>query len=256
LAWITQDWLPNKRVQPTRARGGGFDEGGFSVGAAADAQSVGCLVELKNGNGVILKTVLNQKEDTMNDTLQTIHSLRTIHGDFSEQEISEADLDQILKACINAANASARQSFSIIVLDDQTRMRELFSYQGSQALIFCVDFTRIMAAARHLGHVFDNDDIIGFITGTIDTMLAVQTAVIAAKSLGIDSLITNGLNRNNLDKVYEILQLPETSCFPLITVVLGYPRQESPFKKGRLSSEFVVHFGQYHPQLKNSSHRL
>jgi nitroreductase len=162
-------------------------------------------VELKNANRVILKTVLNQKEDTMNDTLQTIHSIRTIHGDFSEQEISEADLNQILKACITAANASARQSYSIIVLDDQTRMRELFSYQGSRALIFCVDFTRIMAAARHLGHAFDNDDIIGFITGTIDTMLAVQTAVIAAKSLGIDSLITNGLHRNNLDKVYEVL---------------------------------------------------
>jgi nitroreductase len=182
----------------------------------------------------------------MNETLQTIHSLRTIHGNFSEQEISEADLDQILKACINAANASARQSYSIIVLNDQTRMRELFSYQGSRALIFCVDFTRIMAAARHLGHVFDNDDIIGFITGTIDTMLAVQTAVIAAKSLGIDSLVTNGLHRNNLDTVYKVLQLPETSCFPLITVVLGYPSQEPSFQKGRLGSEFVVHFGQYH----------
>lgn len=182
----------------------------------------------------------------MNDTLQTIHSLRTIHGDFSEQEISEADLGQILEACIRAANASARQSYSVIVLDDPVRMRELFSYQGSRALIFCVDFTRIMVAARYLGHVFDNDDIIGFITGTIDTMLAAQTAVIAAKSLGIDSLITNGLHRNNLDKVYEVLQLPETSCFPLITVVLGYPRQEPSFQKGRLSSEFIVHFGQYH----------
>jgi hypothetical protein len=41
LAWITQDWLPNKRVQPTRALGDGFDQGGFSVGAAADAQGVG-----------------------------------------------------------------------------------------------------------------------------------------------------------------------------------------------------------------------
>ena len=182
----------------------------------------------------------------MNETLQTIHSLRTIHGDFSEQEISAADLNQILEATIRAANASARQSYSIIVLDDRTKMRELLSYQGSRAIIFCVDFTRILATARHLGHVFDNDDIIGFINGTIDTMLAAQTAVIAAKSLGIDSLVTNGLHRNNLDQVYKVLQLPETSCFPLITVVLGYPRQEPSFQKGRLRSEFVVHFGQYH----------
>jgi FMN reductase [NAD(P)H] len=182
----------------------------------------------------------------MNKTLQTIHSLRTIHGDFSEQEISGSNLDLILDACICAANASARQSYSIVVLEDRAKMRELFSYQGSRALIFCVDFTRIMAAARHLGHAFDNDDIIGFITGTMDTMFAAQTAVIAARSLGIDSLITNGLHRNSLDKVYQTLQLPETSCFPLITVVLGYPRQEPVFQKGRLSSKFMVHSGQYH----------
>ena len=182
----------------------------------------------------------------MNETLQTIRSLRTIHGKFSEQEISDADLHQILEATIRAAHASARQSYSIIILDDRAKMRELFNYQGSRALIFCVDFTRIMATARHIEHVFDNDDIIGFITGTIDTMLAAQTAVIAAKSLGIDSLVTNGLHRNNLDSVYKALQLPETSCFPLITVVLGYPRQEPSFQKGRLSSKFVVHFGHYH----------
>ena len=182
----------------------------------------------------------------MNETLETIHSLRTIHGDFSEREISDVDLHQIFEAAIRAAHASARQSYSIIVLDDRAKMRELFSYQGSRALIFCVDFTRISATARHLGHVFDNDDIIGFITGTIDTMLAAQTAVIAAKSLAIDSLITNGLHRNDLDTVYRALQLPETSCFPLITVVLGYPRQEPTCQKGRLSPEYVVHLGQYH----------
>jgi FMN reductase [NAD(P)H] len=102
-----------------------------------------------------------------------------------------------------------------------------------------------MGLARHLGHEFDNDHIIGFITGTMDTMLAAQTAVIAAKSLGIDSMVTNGLHRNSLDKVYEVLHLPATSCFPLVTVVLGYPRQEPPYQKGRLDLDAVVHFGEY-----------
>ncbi len=182
----------------------------------------------------------------MNNVLQTIHSLRSIHGNFSDQEVDEADLQQLLDATIRTANASARQSYSIIVLDDRKTMRELFKYQGSYALIFCVDFNRIMATAKHLGHLFDNDDIIGFITATVDTALAAQTTVIAAKSLGIDSLITNGLHRNDLDKVYQTLNLPESSCFPLITVVLGYPREEPSYQKGRLSPDFVVHKGQYY----------
>ena len=181
----------------------------------------------------------------MNETLQTIFSLRTIHGDFSEQEVSESDLNCILEAAQRTANASARQSYSIIVLENRAKMRELFGYQGSRALVFCVDFTRLMDTARYLGHRFDNDDIISFITGTIDTVLATQTAVIAAKALGIDSLITNGLQRNDFEKVYHLLGLPEASCFPLITVVLGYARQEPPYQKGRVSQEFVVHRGQY-----------
>ncbi len=182
----------------------------------------------------------------MNETLRTIHSLRTIHGDFSERDVTEADLTTILEASVRTANASARQSYAIVVLDDRAKMKDLFFYQGSRALIYCVDYTRIAALAKHLGHEFSRADIIGFSTGTIDTMLAAQTAVIAAKSLGIDSMITNGLHRNSLDKVYEALKLPATSCFPLATVVLGYPRQEPPYQKGRLDLDAVVHRGEYH----------
>lgn len=182
----------------------------------------------------------------MNETLKTIHTLRTIHGNFSEQDISQLNLDLICEAILHTSNASARQSYSILLLKDRVQMKDLFGYQGSRALIFCVDFTRLSIAAKHQNLSFDGDDIISFITGTTDTILAAQTAIIAAKSLGIDSLITNGLHRNNLDKVYRSLHLPETSCFPLITVVLGYPTEEPSYQKGRLGAEFIFHEDVYH----------
>jgi len=188
----------------------------------------------------------------MNETINTINNLRTIHGSFSEKQINDSDLDIILESSIKAANASARQSYSIIVIENKNDMKDLFGYKGSKALIYCVDFNRIKTTARHMGHDFDNDDIIGFITGTIDTVLACQTAVIAAKSIGIDSLITNGLHRKNLNKVYKKLNLPEKSCFPLITVVLGYPQKEPVHNKGRLNKEFIVHRGTY-KNLDNNS---
>jgi nitroreductase len=183
----------------------------------------------------------------MNDTLKTINSLRSIHGNFSGKELNQENLNLILTASIKAANASARQSYSIIVLDDRKEMQELFGYRGSRALVYCVDFNRIGQTANRLGYDYDSNDIIGFITGTIDTILAAQTAVIAARSLGIDSLITNGLHRSDLDHVYKNLNLPQTSCFPLITVVLGYADKEPEYKKGRLSPKFVVHYGKYSP---------
>jgi hypothetical protein len=145
-----------------------------------------------------------------------------------------------------AANASALQSYSIVVADDRNLMKKLSGFTGSKALVFCVDYNRIIDAAGHLGHQFSVDGVISFVTGSTDTILATQTATIAAKSLGIDSLFTNGIHRGDMTRVYELLGLPEKYCFPLIMLVLGYPKEEPNYLKGRLSGPGVFHFGKYH----------
>jgi nitroreductase len=182
----------------------------------------------------------------MNETLKTIYSLRSTHGDFSEQAVSSEDLQTILRACMRAANASARQSYSIIVIEDREVMKKLCGYAGSKALLFCADYNRIIDTAAHLGHSFAADGVVSFVTASIDTILAAQTAAIAARSLGIDSLFTNGVHRGDMRRVYELLDLPETHCFPLIMLVLGYAEQEPEHLKGRLSGVGVVHWGKYH----------
>ena len=146
---------------------------------------------------------------------------------------------------VRAANASARQSYSIIVLDDHDQMQTLVGYRASRALVFCVDFHRLSLLAERLGCSFDENNIIGFVTASIDTSLAVQTAVIAARSLGVDSLITNGMHRNPPELVHQELNLPTTSVFPLITVLLGYPLDDDQPPRGRLRTEHVIHQGTY-----------
>ena len=182
----------------------------------------------------------------MNETLKTIHSLRSIHGYFSSREVSDADLQTILEAAVRAATASARQSYSIIVVDDQSDMREYLQYVGSKALIFCVDYTRLNATAEYLGYPYELNGFIDFITGSTDTILAAQTAAIAAKSLGIDSLFTNSIHRKDLSRFYEKFNLPSKYCFPLITLILGYPAAPNHSLRGRLSGPGVVHYRKYH----------
>jgi nitroreductase len=181
----------------------------------------------------------------MNETLQTIRSLRTIHGNFSRRDVPAEDLQTILEACMHAANASARQSYSIVVLEDRQTMAKL-GYVGSKALIFLVDYNRIIDAAEYLGKPFHSREIVSFITGSIDTVLASQTAAIAAKSLGIDSMFTNCIHRVPLEDVYALLNLPGENCFPLIELILGYPQTEPVFQKGRLSGNGIIHYGRYH----------
>jgi nitroreductase len=181
----------------------------------------------------------------VNETLATINRLRTVHGDFTDREVDGTDLRTILDASACAANASGRQSYSIIVQRDRATMRELCGYEGPVALIFCVDFTRITRSAEALRREFVVDDAVPFITGSIDAILAAQTAAIAAKSLGIDSMFTNGIHRGDIDRVFAILGLPERHCFPLVALLLGYPSDPRAPRKGRLRGKGIVHEGRY-----------
>jgi nitroreductase len=188
-----------------------------------------------------------EKDLAMNDTIGVINSLHTTHGNFDPaRPVSEADLSVILRAATSASSASGTQSYSIVVLCDPAIQKEVCGYTASHALIFCVDYTRLLDCARHLGHDFSPGGIIGFITGSTNTILAAQTAAIAAKSLGIDYLITNGIHRGNMSKIYERLGLPENACFPLVTLYLGYADRPPEHVKGRLRGLGVVHREQYH----------
>jgi hypothetical protein len=80
----------------------------------------------------------------------------------------------------------------------------------------------------------------------MNTMLAAQTAVIAARSVGVDSLLTNGVHRGDLERHWKLLDLPATHCFPLIAVVLGYADREPAYRTGRLDGLGVIHDGKYH----------
>jgi nitroreductase len=184
--------------------------------------------------------------DASNATLGTIRSLRTIHGNFTDKDIPDAQIEQILRASIRAANSSNMQTYSIVVVRDRDRMKQLCGYAGSCLLVYCVDYNRIKASAKSLGHAYSPDDMTSFITGSFNTAIAAQTAVIAAKSLGVDSLLTNGVHRGDMERVWKLLDLPETHCYPLIALVLGYPTEEPVYQKGRLDGPGVVHHDRYH----------
>jgi len=186
-----------------------------------------------------------------NATLDTIHDLRTTHGNFSDRPVPEDALQSILQASVRAANASNMQSYSIVVVRDPAVIKQVCTYSGPRMLLFCADYNRLEATAAHLGLPYNPDTVADFVTSTVNTALAAQTAVVAARSLGIDSLMTNGIHRGDMERVWKLLDLPEAHCFPLIAVVLGYATEEPRERKGRLCGPGVVHDGKYHRLTKD-----
>ena len=172
---------------------------------------------------------------TANATLGTIHDLHSTHGNFSDRQVPEDALQAVLQASVRAANASNMQSYSIVVVRDPALMKQLCGYAGSRLLLYCVDFNRLKASAAHLGLPYHPDSVEELVTACVNTTLAAQTAVVAARSLGVDSLITNGIHRGDMERVWKLLDLPETLCFPLLAVVLGYATEQPKLRKGRLS---------------------
>lgn len=183
----------------------------------------------------------------MNETIGIIESLKTVRS-FSDRNISKEDLSIILKSCVNAATASARQTYSIIVVDDKEVMKKI-GYVGNIMLVFSVDFNRVIDTAEYLGFQYKHGiPVVDFITGSTDTILAAQTAAITAKSLGIDSFFSNCVHRGNISRIYDLLNLPKRYCFPLIALILGYSDEKKSklTKKGRLNGPGVIHFNKYH----------
>jgi len=181
-----------------------------------------------------------------NPTLATLHDLHTTHGNFTEKEVPEEQVEQILQASFRAANSSNMQTYSVVVVGDRARMRQVCGYQGSRVLVYCVDYNRLEASAASLGHAYFPDDMTAFVTGSINAAIAAQTAVVAARSLGVDSLLTNGIHRGDMARLWTLLDLPEQHCFPLIALVLGYASEPPRHKTGRLTGLGVVHRERYH----------
>lgn len=102
-----------------------------------------------------------------NETIKTIRSLRTIHGNFLDKPLPESSLQTILRASVRAANASNMQSYSIVVVKDRQKMKEVCTYQGSCLLLYCVDFNRLKASAELLGYSYFPDNMTAFVTASI-----------------------------------------------------------------------------------------
>jgi nitroreductase len=207
------------------------------------------------GSGLLLPNAEAQPAPP-NDTIKTIRSLRSTHGNFLDKPLPEPALETILQASLRAANASNSQSYSIIVIKDRPLMKAVCGYQGSCVLVYCADYTRLKLSAESLGYTYDPGTMEGFVTASTNTILAAQTAVIAARSLGIDSLLTNGIHRGDMERQWKLLDLPQTHCIPIIALVLGYSTDETAHLKGRLDGPGVIHREKYHALTKAETNEI
>lgn len=164
-----------------------------------------------------------------NSTIESMlghHSVRS----FEDLPVDEATLAAVLSAAQSAPTSSNQNGWSVVVIRDPERLRAIEAMTGrnpfiSQAPVFLVwiaDLSRIGRLAAGQGsptQVFDYQEAV--LLGAIDAILAAQSAVIAAESLGLGTCYVGGV-RSGMKSISELLSLPYRS-FPVVGLALGWP---------------------------------
>lgn len=175
---------------------------------------------------------------------------RTIRK-YTEQDIPEQLLNELLEVAARASNTGNMQLYSVVVTREQANKEKLAPAHFNQPMItqapvvltFCADANRFVkwAGQRKAEAGFDN--LQTFIASTIDAMLFAQTFCDAAeeKGLGICYL---GTTAYNADKIIDALSLPRL-VVPIVTVTVGYPAMLLPEQSERLPLEAIVHQEKY-----------
>ena len=171
---------------------------------------------------------------------------RTIRK-YTEQDIPEELLNELLEVAVRASNTGNMQLYSVVVTRDQSNKEKLAPAHFNQPMIttapvvltFCADANRFVKWAEQRKAEAGFDNLQTFIASTIDAMLFAQAFCDAAeeKGLGICYL---GTPAYNADKIIEALSLPRL-VVPIVTVTVGYPVMPLPEQVERLPLAAVVH---------------
>jgi len=180
-----------------------------------------------------------------NETVRLIQSHRSIRR-YTEEPISDEMLHEILQSAQWAPSSHHVQAYSIIVVKNKETKRKLSELCGYQKyvetcpvfLVFCADFYRLKMTCEMHSANFEIDEVENLLVGAVDTALAAENALIAARSFGLGGVMIGGI-RNHPEEVAALLKLPRYTI-PIMGMCLGYPAEE-PWQKPRLPKKVVVH---------------
>ncbi|NMA12599.1 MAG: nitroreductase [Chloroflexi bacterium] len=173
----------------------------------------------------------------MNKTLSCLMKRRSIRK-YADRPIEEDAKKAVLDAAFRAPTAGAMMLYSIIEVEDPQKKAQLaescdhqpFIATAPWLLLFLADYQRwqdgyahfnVEEAARQHGRQIRQPGVGDLMLACLDAIIAAQTAVIAAESLGIGSCYIGDI-LENYEIHQKLLNLPRYTM-PIALVCFGYP---------------------------------
>ena len=175
----------------------------------------------------------------MNETLGFLLNRRSIRA-YEKREISAEDKDLLLQATLRAPTAGNMLLYSIIEVSDQATKETLartcdnqpFIAKAPLVLLFLADYQRwfdyfmlsgVAELCRRRGEPLRKPQEGDLYLACSDALIAAQTAVVAAESLGIGSCYIGDI-MENYEIHRDLFGLPQY-VFPIGLLCFGYPTQ-------------------------------
>lgn len=193
----------------------------------------------------------------MNETLGLIHQRRSVRT-YEDRPVEREAVDGIIRAAMRAPTAGNLMLYSIIEIADEEIKTKLarscdnqpFIAHAPLVLVFLADYQRwidlflasdVPSLCEGKGETMRLPGEGDLMLACCDALIAAQTAVIAAESLGIGSCYIGDI-MERYEYHRELLSLP-VYTFPITMVCFGYPTEAA--RQRELTSRFpqaCIHF--------------
>jgi FMN reductase (NADPH) len=182
-------------------------------------------------------------------TIAQIYQHRSIRA-YKPDPVATALIEEIIAAGQRASTSSNLQMFSAVVVTDAQKRNQLATYCGDQAHIrqapvfiaWCADLNRLSRVCALRNHTHAYEYLENFLVSAVDVAILMQTATLAAESLGL-GMCYIGAIRNQPQDVIRLLKLPRL-VMPISGMTLGWPADD-PIIKPRLAKEAIIHWETY-----------
>lgn len=171
-----------------------------------------------------------QSDSYANEAIKNIMT-RTSVRQFTDQAVSKADIETLLRAGMAAPTAVNKQPWHFVAVTDKAKLKELSGGRGRMleqcalAIVVCGDMTKALPGKGQAYWIQD-------------CSAATENILLAAHALGLGAVWTGVYPMDErVAAVSAAVKLPET-IVPLCVIVIGHPA-EQPAPKDKWKPENV-----------------
>ncbi len=169
---------------------------------------------------------------------------------YTEQAVPDSLLDALLAAAQSAPAKSDLQQYSVVVMRDAPRIKQIADWIGTMDwiatapvfLIWCGDMRRGQRLCELHDMPHANNNLDTFLNTAVDCSLAMAQFMAAAEAVGLGTCPISYV-RSHIERVSPLLGLP-SGVYPVAGLTVGWPVFRRPVSM-RLPPSVVVHRERY-----------